>query len=238
MRLSELVVSRYLAKIGRVIRVDKHGIKQLAKELEVYLARKTPPAPWGNRMLLRGHPFQIRAVDGSIREVFIQIKSVETDNPYYVVSGGLGYAQGKPVVVVFVNGSLDVKNPAANRSVQNQLYPVLLHELTHAADKFTQGVGEELTEEEARDNDRYYNHPTEVRAYLQEILHEIDHMLPHIGNLRKVLYPNMGEALRVVLNQSKTWEEIEPHLTYRNKKLIMKAVAQEYEDYLTQESER
>jgi hypothetical protein len=51
-----------------------------------------------------------------------------------------------------------------------------------------------------------------------------------------VLYPNMGEALKVVLNQSKTWQEIEPHLTDRNKKLIMKAVAQEYEEYLESES--
>jgi hypothetical protein len=162
---------------------------------------------------------------------------VKTDNPYYVVSGGLGYAQGHiPVVVVFVNGSLDVKKPAAGHSVQNQLYPVLLHELTHAADKFTRGVGEQMTEEEARDNDRYYNHPTEVRAYLQEILDELNHILPHVERLKTVLYPNMGEALKVVLNQSKTWQEIEPHLTDRNKKLIMKAVAQEYEEYLESES--
>jgi len=219
------------SKTARAIRLDKQSIKELAKHLETYLARKHPHRPWGDKMLLKGDPFGIKAVDGSPLTVYIQLRSRVSDNVYYVLDAGLGYAQGHPVVVVFLNGSLDIPKNTGG-VLTNQLYAVLIHELTHAADKFApKGVADQMTQEEAQGNAAYYNHPAEVRAYMQEVVDEVEDKFKHWDKLEKSFGP--GKGMTYLMNMSNTWGEISPHLTERNRRLIIKTVSQALADYRT-----
>ncbi len=220
-------------RTARAISVDKNRLRELSRELQRAVAIKTrgKEGPLGKAVLVPSAPYDIRTVDGRSRDIFIRMQSIVTQSPYYAVSGGFGStASGKPTLVVNINGSLDAENlfKSANSDsflIANQIYDVLLHEVTHAADTFTKGVGESLSEQEARENPRaYYNHPSEIRAYLQEILNELEHTIKNHEKFVKLFGPSKG--ITVMLNQSKTWQEIEPYLTEKNKQLVIKAVAQ------------
>lgn len=220
-------------KTARAIRLDKWRIKELAKELEVVLGHKARgDQPLGNRVLVPAAPYTITAVDGTSLDMYIRLNAVETKSPYYVVDGGYGIHQRyqAPIVVVNVNGSMaaDKLGAAAKaRQVQNQLFPVLLHEMTHAADKYSRGVGQEMSREEAQGNEDYYNNPSEVRAYMQEVVDEID--LKHWPTFQKMFGPSKG--LEYLLKSSPTWQEVSPYWTERNKRLVIKAVAQAINDW-------
>lgn len=231
-KTSRIVVRHVLA---RAIRIDKHRARELAKELEAVIAQKARGSqPLGNRMLVPAAPYDITAVDGeSLGPMYVQLRAVETDSPYYVVDGGFGFHQRyqTPVVIVNVNGSMpgDTLSRAAKaRQVQSQIYPVLIHELTHAADKYSKGVGNKMTPEEARDNEAYYNNPSEVRAYMQEVVDEVEGNLKHWAKLQGAFGP--GKGLEYMLKLSPTWKDISPHWTERNRRLVIKAVAQVLDD--------
>lgn len=220
-------------RTARVIPVDKNRLRELSRELQRVIAQKTRgrEGPLGKAVLVPSAPYDIRTVDGQSRDIFIRMQAIPTQSPYYAVSGGFGSSvSGKPTLVVNINGGLNAENlfRSANSDswlIANQIYDVLLHEVTHAADIFTKGVGESLSEQEAIDNPRaYYNHPSEVRAYLQEILSELEHTFKNYEKFVKLFGPSKG--VLVLLNQSKTWEEIEPYLSDKNKRLIIKTVAQ------------
>jgi hypothetical protein len=225
----------YDRRLARAIRLDKRRIKELSKELEKVLVQKlrSSRGPLGRRMLVPSAPYDIRTVDGQSLTVFIRMQTVETKSPYYVVSGGLGYDRsGKVAVVININGSIpseDIYRAAKGRSVALQIYPVLIHELTHAADKFTRGVGERMTEEEARDNAAYYNDPGEVRAYMQEVVDESEEHFKSYNKLESAFGP--GKALQYLLNTGKIWKEISPYWTERNKRLVIKAVVHALNDW-------
>jgi hypothetical protein len=219
--------------ISRAIPINKHRLTELSKVLQQAIAMKTNgvSGPLGRRVLVPSAPYDITTVDGREATIQIRLMSIPTSSPYYVVSGGVGKGgSGATFIVININGTLDAENlyksaSSKDLTIANQIFKVLIHEMTHAADIFTKGIGESLTEEEAQNNPRaYYNHPTEVRAYLQEILEELN-----LGNYPKFvkLFKGRGRGLEVLLKQSKTWLEMEPYLTESNKRLIIKAVAQQ-----------
>jgi hypothetical protein len=223
-------------KIARAIRVDKHRAKQLAIELERVIAKKVRgPRPLGNQMLVPAAPYDIQTVDGSPMSMYIRLQAVETDSPYYVLGGGFGWHRSyqMPIVVINVNGGMaadQLGKAAKARQVQNQLYPVLIHELTHAADKYSKGVGDRMTQEEARGNEDYYNNPSEVRAYMQEVVDEIN--FDNWPKFQKTFGP--GKGIEYLLKTSPTWQEVSLHWTERNKRLVIKAVAQAINDWESQ----
>lgn len=220
--------------VARAIRLDKHRIKELAKTLEQALIPKLRGSgPLGKKILFPGTPFDFTAVDGTPLDVYIRLESVPTDSPYYIVSGGLGFSKGRPVVVIFVNGGLDVENisrAAKGHTIHSQIYPILLHELTHAVDKYSKGIGSRMTQEEAKGNQEYYNHPTEVRAYLQEVVDETERHFDKWEKFERA-FGGPGRALQTLLNLSETWREVSPYWTERNQQLVIKAVSQALDDY-------
>lgn len=224
---SERVVRRF--RQSRAIRVDKNRIKSLAQELEAVLAKRLRPGkPLGNQVIVPAAPYETTAVDGTPLFFYVRMQAIETPSPYYVIDGGFGFSTRyqQPIVVVNINGSMpseDLQRAAKGRQVQNQLYPVLLHEITHAVDKYSKGVGERMTPEQAQnDLGAYYNTPTEVRAYMQEVVDEISQK--HWQNFQKAFGPSKG--LEYMLKSSPTWVEVSPHWTERNKRLVIKAVVQ------------
>ena len=210
-------------RYARAIRLDKRGVDELAKLLEQYLSRNVPKGPWGNRTLNpRGYPHTIRAVDGSTMVVQVLLKARESDSPYYVLDGGSGHAKGQPVVVIHLNGSLEIPKNTGG-VLKTQLYPVLLHELTHAADKYTRG-GLGMSLDEARGNEDYYNDPGEVRAYMQEVVDEVMRHSRHFDTFFRKFGPSRG--LEYLLKFSATWTEASPYWTEVNRRKVIKAVSQ------------
>lgn len=230
--LPERVAARWFE--ARAIRIDKGRIKELAKELEVVISRKARgPRPLGNRVLVPAAPYDVRAVDGSTINVYIRLNAIETDSGYYVVDGGYGFhtRYQAPIVIVNVNGSMvaeELGAAAKAHQIQRQLFPVLLHELTHAADKYTSGVGAEMTRDKARGNEDYYNHPSEVRAYMQEVVDEVQSRAKFWPKFQKMFGPSKG--VMNLLKFSPTWGEVSPYWTEKNQRLVIKAVVQALND--------
>jgi len=225
---------------ARAIRIDKNRIRSLAQELEQVLATKVPASeePLGKQVLVAGNSYQIESVDGSPKTIYIRMQSVPEDNNQIIPHGGFGYTKkdNKPVVVVFVNGSLPanvIRKAAKSGSLaQYQIYPVLIHEITHAADKAKGGWGSQ--EEAKADKAGYYNDPAEVAAYTQEIVDEVERHFKRWEKLKKV-QGSEGKALQFLINFSSTWKEVQPYWTDANKKKAVKSVLQALREYQDQQ---
>lgn len=220
-------------KTARVIPLDKPGIQDLAKQLEQVIAKALMhrEGPLG-KMTLGQHKFDAQTVDGDERRVWIKLQTIPSRDFRYVVGGGVGTAKGQHVVVININGSLPAEviwKAAHARTMHGFLYPVLLHELTHVADKFAPGHGERHTEQGLRDDPgTYHNNSSELRAFMQEIVDELSSRFRHYEKLRK----NFGaRALEILLNMSPTWHEVSPHWTARNQQKVMKTVYQALEEW-------
>lgn len=217
------VARRFLA---RTVPVDKNDVRELAKELEAIVARaltgKTGPT---GKVKLGHYPFSIRTVDGDRKKIWILLQAIPSRDFRYYVSGGLGTAQGHTVVVVNVNGSLDAEViwKATNaRTTQSFLYPILLHELTHAADIFAPGL-DGMSEDDAQGNAAYYNNVSELRAYTQEVVDEVEQRFSFYPKLQKTFG---ARAFTMLLNFSNTWTEVSPHWTKANQQRVIKTVYQ------------
>lgn len=214
-----------------VIPLDKHRVHAMSEEIEAWLANHlTGTGPLGERILLPRAPFDVFAPDGTYVNVLVQLRSVTTRSPYYIVSGGQGHdKQGRTYVVINVNGSIPqerIRLPAQKRAgVAAQIYPVLLHELTHAADTHTKGrEGDKPPEAD----EEYYNTPAEVRAYMQEVVDEVQRS-PNMRQRLAEAY-GAGKGLEYLLKLSSTWKEIEPFLTEKNRRKIIHAVVKATEE--------
>lgn len=216
--------------LGRGIPVDKPAIRELAQDVEALVARKLEHKTGLIGKVDFGQlPFELRAVDGSQRKVWIRVRSVPSRDVRYFVGGGMGTARGgQTVVIIDVNANLEAeqvwKATSAKTTATWNLYPILLHELTHAADIVSQGLG--MSQEDARGNAAYYNDPSEVRAYMQEVIDEVEQRASHFAKLKA----RFGQrALGMLLNMSPTWTEISPHWTRANQQKVLKAVYQTLE---------
>jgi hypothetical protein len=225
-------------KTSRAIPLDKKLLNDVARELQEVIAKKTRfrEGPLGQKVLEASLPFGLKTVNGEMRTVFVRLQSIPTKSPYYAVSGGYGKgSSGQPYIVININGSLPAETlhrSAASKSclIADQIYKVLLHEASHAADIFSEGIGKSLTEEQAQNDPKaYYNNPSEVRAYTQEIILESEHAFKVIPKYYQIW--GVGKGIEVLLKNSKTWEEIEPYLTDKNKRIVIKSLVQAIDDY-------
>ena len=127
--------------------------------------------------------------------------------------------QMKPLEVqVFLNSSAsltDLKKGASQ--LRKELYSALIHEATHLHDVIRAEDGTSGVSEEA-----YYNKPTEVRAFMQQIVDEVHEALQ-----------SSSEDLSVkdLLNASPIWQRVSPHLNDRNRRLMLSAVGRVIEEY-------
>lgn len=211
---------------ARAIRMDKRAIAELATELAKFVYRKTDGrTPLGEVIITRQpYPYIVKAVDGSLINTGIILKSEETMAPSYVVDGVMGTYRGGPIVIITINGSTVIPKNTAG-VLERMLFPVLLHELTHVADKYKgRGVALDMSRDEAQGNEAYYNDPGEVRAYMQEVVDEVEEKSKHFAIFFDKFGPSKG--LDYLLKSSNTWQEISPYWTEANKRLVIKAVVQ------------
>lgn len=151
--------------------------------------------------------------------------------PSLILGGGIGRKRvtGKRALVITLNGRYTVDALMKSLPFQKEeLFSLLIHEFTHFKDKLgklgyrktIKKMGPVLpTLGDDLDESAYYNDPDEVRAHMQEIVEQV---LALASSVRTLFDPN--KTVRIALSNSQLWRDVSPHLTAKNKKIIMKAV--------------
>jgi hypothetical protein len=219
---------------ARPIRIDKAQVKrkteEIAEDIWRRLKRMPQDEPVGRFVL--NFNVVIRNTDGENIETVIVVKMQPSSSVDLVPGGGTGKAvrTGQSAIVVLLNGRYNppVFNPKASRFM-DELYGILLHEFTHIADKYKGGgpTTRHVKTLEEMDAEKYYNRPSEVRAYMQQIVDEVRKYFPKI---RK--HFDRKESVHLALRTSQTWKEIEPYLNRRNRNRILNAVWNSIQDLM------
>ena len=116
-----------------------------------------------------------------------------------------------------------------------RIFSTLIHEITHAVERIKylkdRGTGSETDmsmiktrKDQKKVMREYHNHPVEVKAFLQQIAHEVEEYLnqKHGGVSRESLRSGWKDAFGYY--GSETWKRVSTYLTPKNKKYIKKAV--------------
>jgi hypothetical protein len=150
-----------------------------------------------------------------------------------VLGGGSGKTNKtkRPAAMLLVNGIYKPKDFASSDSdFRHEAMTALMHELTHNADIYAKPFGpatQRVLKEDEIDLKDYYNRPSEVRAYMREMVEDVFRDLPEfLKHFKK------NEAVTRLVKLSPTWERIKPYLNERNKGLVLKGVYQAVEDSL------
>jgi hypothetical protein len=149
-----------------------------------------------------------------------------------VTGGGAGKAGGKDAILVEINANYSPEAFSPDGRLEKELYKLILHELTHIADKFTRGgpTTRRVPTTEEVNPVEYYNKPSEVRAYMQEVVEEVRRYFPDI-------YKHRGrkDAMKYSLKMSDAWNQVEPHLNRRNRNKILNVVWNEVQDLMVEQ---
>ena len=233
---------------ARPISIDKDKIRELAKFLSVNIGRKARKAhdderrnrlpPWRGigqiRKVWEQTYFSVEPVRGE--EFTIRIIVATQPGSGITAGAGMGTNRntGEPTMVVYLNANMkpgDLASAAETGILEGQLWPILIHELTHAADVFKPEAeyerkgGAKVPTSGEIDPVAYYNDPGEVRAHMQEIVDEVL-SIP----VEKLQAAFGSKGILYAVRSSETWKYIRDHLTPDNKKLILKAVYRELQE--------
>jgi hypothetical protein len=235
-KIAERIVATRPIKLDRSV-IERLVDKVLAR-MKGWSVREDGDAPLLDTFWFKD-TIDIETVKGESVSIIVQVLSRKGTSTNFILGGGSGKTvkTREPAVVIDVNGSYSADDfIVAESSFKRDLSSILYHELTHQADIMKKQSGPTsnkiMTEEDFGDKlDEYYNHPNEVRAYMREIFED---MRQHL----RTLVNNLGdrEAIRKLLKFSKTWKQIEPHLTDSNRRLIEKGVYQAVQDWIEEQN--
>jgi hypothetical protein len=238
MALDRKIVARELLEAAKLvatrpIRIDRRIAEEAVDRLLASL-RTLPPKPIGASLNFIDL-VTITDVAGQMVEVDVFWRSKNKKGSFEMVLGGGAGKNNRtkqPAAIIILNG---IYQPSdfIDEGVEfhYQATTVLLHELSHLADVFVKPSGpssSRVLSEEELDLKKYYNRPTEVRAYMREIVEEVQKHLPEF-----LQHFPKNEAIARLVKLSATWEQIKPHLTEQNKGLVLKGVYQAAEDFLS-----
>lgn len=182
-----------------------------------------------------GIPFELRTVRGGHKTVYVMVVTDDgsASSPHYLTSGGYGIYDDHEVVVLKLNTQIAPgviwRSAEGSDVIEKEAFAMLLHEMTHAADEAGEykSRARGMTEEEASTSGLplYLNEGTEVRAYLQEIVHELE---PYFGERGLKLKARFGPtcAANMILSLSSTWKWASPYWSRANQQKVIKAVSQ------------
>lgn len=228
--------------MSRSIALDKEAVRALAARLQADIGKwvlgrehlregmLVVPSGLLRRVSPEGVSFDLTDVKGAPRRVYVRVTTVIAPGPEFISTGGFGtYVDtGLPVVELGLNVRLGEdaiwRQTKHGDWIAREIYQVLLHELTHAADVI-RSYRRPMSRTEAGDDLAVYlNEPSEVAAYLQEVLHEIEHLLPNHA-LKLKHHFGASKAASMVLGMSSTWAWAAPYWTPKNRRKVAKAVA-------------
>jgi hypothetical protein len=222
---------------ARPIPLPRDYLRSVSVEIQEVIRRAVAGkvGPLGKRQLFvsDGPALEVPTVAGFSVPVWVGIVSEPTRAVPYVFRGAVGTTKDrtKRVLMLYLNGSIDAeviyKSASGSGLIAKQTYEVLLHEATHIADVFQGGVDEAGTGAEAlmQDLHSYYNHKSEVAAYLQEVVDELRPFYANYPKLAALFGPAKG--LDVLLGLSTTWQAVSPYWNDRNRARVIRAVARE-----------
>lgn len=233
---------------GRTIPLDKSRLRGLTKRLVHLLilafkvaarSKANDPIRW--REVWAQTTYQLPLVKGG-EDVDVDVvvaAGKDTRQGPYVHSGGFGHNRRsqRPIVIVKINGSYTAReyiDIAESKILDDRIYGILVHEMTHAADVATKAqyeVGSAGGPYTTKDLKSYYNDPKEVRAYMQQVVDEVlsfGGKRQNVDKMLKLFGPEnergRQRGVEVLLKNTETWSEVEKHLNFTNRKKILKAV--------------
>lgn len=260
MSLALRVVARYQRRAARPIPVDKAQLQKLAdkivRELPRYLkfrpsdmasplyqVRGFNPQKWGffvdaySTTDVRGQPVNV--------PIEVQAKEMRSwSGPRKYVAGGSvksryqvspsGKAKGygsKIGLVVNINTLVSPQELLDNASaVKKEVYSVLIHEVTHLRDLLKHETSELRPDQDPSDPDIYYNQPSEVRAFMQQVAEEALEYADDVGQMDPFLLHLDSGFIERALEKSPTWERVRRHLNRKNTQLMLKGVTRALQD--------
>jgi hypothetical protein len=181
----------------------------------------------------------VEAADGrDTITVKIEVESERSRAPRVSVLGGK--SNPNTGVTLYLNGALTPADLSSEERTQPLhackhekciaygLYSILIHELTHVAEEpLRKRRAPTYSPDEAREkgegSSAYVNDPSEVRAFMQQIVDEVEHNAQD-SLLWEHLRQNRQGYLDTVLALSTTWSIIEKRLTPSNRARILKSV--------------
>tara|TARA_B100000745_G_scaffold300393_2_gene254194 strand:+ start:384 stop:1091 length:708 start_codon:yes stop_codon:yes gene_type:complete len=211
---------------ARPIKLPTREIRDLAKKLAQTLYRQGLPRP--GRVVAQEY-LSLTNVRGDdvVVEILLTGTPGRNRDPLSneMLNGGfLKRRPEGPLMRVFVNPHLGARTfeMRPRKMVESELYRLLAHELTHAADIWS-GKGSAGDPSGSVDDfkKQHHNHPAEVRALMRDIVTHLED-----GDIvREYMEYGMkfNRALREALKDTK-WPDIEPYLVTKNKKTILKGV--------------
>ena len=158
------------------------------------------------------------ALVGSLQDVF-------SPNNNIVQGGYLNPRKDPPLIVIYINSTSSLAK-VPDRIVEDEIYRILMHELTHAADVWSgKGSVGDLSKSKDELKQHHHNHPAEVKALMRDVVTQVE---PTVQDYLEVGM-SFNDAVRFALLDSK-WPDIEPHLTSKNRKTILKGVYTHLQD--------
>lgn len=245
-QLARRVANRYAA---RSVHLDKRSIEHfvthdLVPAIVSWVKRRPEDVPLGSNNIAEEN-LTIEAADGrSSLEVIVGVRSRPSNHKGTItLGGGFGKWRGRPAIVLELNGAYTPKELLSERVLQPlwscthesclpySLYSLIIHEATHAADSLFPGPPIDGLERGGEiptsiDPVKYINNPSEVRAFMQQVVDEVPRYakMPAIRE-RALTKPNPNqELIAFALRLSTTWKLIEQYLTPVNKAKILRAV--------------
>jgi hypothetical protein len=232
MGIPERVVRRFLA--ARPIPIDKGRASTDAYNLQTLLTQALRRFPAGEPLGSR-RPFikttldnmegQLNVFHSPIQAPIVQVGSAQTRSPSPLLGGSFEMRGDQAIIHIDLNGMM---TPAAltealsGRPGMLMLRSTLLHEITHALDKATKSnYHDDSKGPYGVDPARYYNDPSEVRAYMQQI---VDDVLVFAERARNKPLLTGTKLVSDALRSSPRWMQIRQHLTKENTALMLKAV--------------
>lgn len=236
--LSLRVAARFAA---RPIPLDKAAIKQLsnrlAEELAAFAGRHHLDQLLGhNDNLLEWSWVAKTVTKGENVTVAGRFFSAPSSSKSLITGAHVTKADllddADVVLAIRLNGSLpysaftDTENEGT-AGLRWLINNELVHELTHVAEWWflpkrrlpTQESDVLKSEEGAQ---AYYNSPHEVRAFMQQV---VDEILPKAAGFRRVTKPaSTHDFVTKLLNTSRKWKQIEPHLNQQSTATLIKGV--------------
>lgn len=232
-----------LVNAARPIPLDKSYAKKLANQLYVELLGKLkhtrpdrPLSVFLRAKDMTGKPIAYRSeylleysevtspdLERVVPIVFVLCSEMSPGSMRQFICGGhvarLGSrgSRGSKVQLELQLADKDVEDytsPQGKKGVVQELFSVLIHEMTHLID-----VLEKLGDStDSEDPSVYYNKPSELRAFLQQIVDEAQTFAQEHGPAP------LTSLLPLALKNSPTWQRIEKALTPLNRKKVLKVV--------------
>ncbi len=241
----------YDRRAARPIPVDKAQARKLAKRIVKELPgelRFRPDDMQGRIDFARGYrpgwvlpvgTYLTQTVQGDQVEVPVRVKykALEDWGVRRWVSGGgieVRYFGRKSygtklAMNLFINTAAKVQDLLDHLGeVEDELYSVIIHEATHLMDL--------LKLEYAADEvgvDDYYNSPSELRAFMQQIADEVISEAYRVGQTVGAWglgSSPSGDMVDSLLSRSTTWERIRKSLKPASFRLILRGITRELQD--------